>query len=775
LLRPAALFLLAGLLALPIQAADSAGSLFKKGRDAEARQKYEDAYQFYKQAYDLKPTDLKYRSAVERLRFLAGASHVHRGQSLREEGKLAEAMAEFKAAAEIDPSSFIAQQEIRRTQKLIDAAVNATPPQAAVNPSAGLLRRRLDDAAGPMDLAPIANIPITLKLTEDTKVIYETVGKLAGVNVLFDPDYTSRRIKIELNSVTLEDALAIVALESKTFWRPVTPNTIFVAPDNPAKRKEIETNVIKTFYLSNVATPTELQDLVNAMRQILEIPRIQQLPSQNAIVVRGTPDQVALAEKLISDIDKAKPEVIVEVAILQVSRDKVRNLGISPPTSVSVALQPNVTTSSSSSSSSSSSTSNSSNSNGSINLNSLANLNATDFQVTIPQASVQALFSDSSTKLIQNPQIRALDGQKASLKIGDRVPVATGSFQPGIGGVGINPLVNTQFQYLDVGVNIDITPHVHAGGEVTLKMMMDVSAVTGNSNIGGISQPIIGQRKIEHEIRLREGEVNLLGGIFENQDVKSLSGLPGLAQIPLLKYLFSSTNVEHKENEIVFLLIPHIVRGQELSDLNERTIEVGTGNAIGLRRANHAPPAVGPGGAAAATPPAAAQPSPVQVVPAPAVATAQPATAPDATSAVNPPTATAFMMDPPTVNVQQGSTFAMNVLISGAQNVYSVPVQLAFDSKTLQVVNISNGGFLSQDGQAVAIVHREDPATGTIQVSATRPPGAPGVAGQGTVFTLTFMAKTSGRSMVTITQGGAKDPGMQAISVSPAQAAITIQ
>ena len=770
-LRPAACCLLLGLLALPVLAADSAGALFKKGRDAEARQKYEEAYQLYKQAFDAKPTDLRYRSAVERLRFLAGASQVHRGQLLRDSGKLAEALAQFQAAAETDPSSFIAQQEIRRTQKMIDAAANGPAPQAAANPSAGSLRKRLDDAAGPMDLAPIANVPITLKLTEDTKVIYETVGKLAGVNVLFDPDYTSRRIKIELNSVTLEDALAIVALESKTFWRAVTPNTIFVAPDNPAKRKEIETNVIKTFYLSNVSTPTELQDLVNAMRQILEIPRIQQLPSQNAIVVRGTPDQVALAEKLISDIDKAKPEVIVEVVIMQVSRDKIRNLGINPPTSAQVQLQPNITTSTSTTTNTTGSTSASNN--GSINLNSLAHLNATDFQVTIPQASVQALFSDSSTKLIQNPQIRALDGQKASLKIGDRVPVATGSFQPGIGGVGINPLVNTQFQYLDVGVNIDITPHVHAGREVTLKMMMDVSAVTGNSNIGGISQPIIGQRKIEHEIRLREGEVNLLGGIFENQDVKSVSGLPGLSQIPLLKYLFSSTNVEHKENEIVFVLIPHIVRGQELSDLNERTIEVGTGNAIGLRRASHAAPAPAFGSPMSSQPPAPAgmPPSPAPAADVPTSNT-QPAMVPPV---VTPPTGAAFMMDPPTVSVAQGATFAMNVLISGAQNVYSVPVQMAFDARTLQLVNVSNGGFLSQDGQAVAIVHREDPATGTIQVSATRPPGSAGVTGQGTVFTLTFMAKTSGRSMVTITQGGAKDPGMQAISVSPAQAAVTIQ
>src|SRR5207248_3489863 len=143
---------------------------------------------------------------------------------------------------------------------------------------------------------------------------------------------------------------------------------------------------------------------------------------------------------------------------------------------------------------------------GSINLNSLANLNATDFQVTISSATVTALFSDSNTKLIQNPQIRAVDGQKASLKIGDRVPVATGSFQPGIGGVGINPLVNTQFQYLDVGVNVDVTPRIHANGDVTLKIAMDISSVTGQASIGGIEQPIIGQRKIEHEVRLREGE-----------------------------------------------------------------------------------------------------------------------------------------------------------------------------------------------------------------------------------------------------------------------------
>src|SRR6266478_3537343 len=544
LLRPAALLLVVLAILLPA-AADSARSNYWKGRDAEARQDFEKAYDFYQRAFSLKPKDLRYRTAFEHIKFLASASHVHRGQLLRDSGKLDEALAEFQKAVLIDPSSFIAQQEARKTQDMINQAANP-PQQMAATPN--LLKKILQEAQGPVELETISNVPITLKLTEDTKVIYETVGKLAGINVLFDPDYTSRKIRIELNGVTLEEALGIIALESKTFWRPVTRNTIFIAQDNPAKRKELDQSVIKTFYLSNLSQATELQDIVNAMRTLLEVSRIQQLQSQNAIIVRGTPDQIALAQKLVDDLDKAKPEVIIDVVIMQVSRDKSRTLGITPPTS------------------------------------------------TVPGVTASAIMGDSNTKIIQNPQIRALDGQKATLKIGDRVPVATGSFQPGIGGVGINPLVNTQFQYLDVGVNIDITPRVHAGREVTLKISLDISSVTGQSNIGGISQPIIGQRKIEHEIRLKEGEVNLLGGILENQDIKSLSGIPGLAQVPILKYLFSQTNTEHKENEIVFALIPHIIRGQELSDLNQKALQVGTASAIELRRVNRpATPAPAPG------------------------------------------------------------------------------------------------------------------------------------------------------------------------------------
>lgn len=284
--RPAVVLLLALAVTWSASAGDKTKLLYKKGREAEERQNYEQAYDYYKQAYDLKPTDLAYRTSYERLRFLAAASHVHRGQLLRDAGQLDAALAEFKTAADIDPSSAIARQELQRTQQMID---NAKSGSQSTPPAESFLQKRIQEAGGPVELAPISNVPINLKITEDTKVIYETVGKLAGINVLFDPDYTSRRIKIELNNVSLGEALQIIAVESKTFWRPVTPNTIFVATDNPAKRKDLEQSVVKTFYLANLSQPTELQDIVNTLRQILEITRVQPLPSEGAILPAALP------------------------------------------------------------------------------------------------------------------------------------------------------------------------------------------------------------------------------------------------------------------------------------------------------------------------------------------------------------------------------------------------------------------------------------------------------------------------------------------------------
>jgi general secretion pathway protein D len=759
LLRPALLLSLVAAFTLPVLA-DKAKDLYSKGQDAEARQNYEAAYGFFKQAYDLKPKDLRYRTAFERIRFEAAAQIVHRGQKLREDGKLDDAVAEFQKALTIDPSLFMAKQELNRTLQMINDQRN--PPPQAVGPPSGL-ERKLRDAQGPVELAPISNVPITVKLTDKSDTVYRTIGQLAGINVLFDPDYTARPIKVELNGVTLEEALEITALESKTFWRPVTSNSIFVAADTPAKRKELEQSVLKTFYLTNLSQPTELQDVVNAIRAVLDVQRVQQLLSQNALVVRGTPDQIALAEKLVDDLDKARPEVIVDIDVMQISKDKSHTLGLSPPTSASVTLQSNInnTTTSTTTGTTTTGTTSTGTSNPGISLNTLGNLNATNFNVTIGTATLTTVMSDTDTKLIQSPQIRALDNQKASLKIGERLPVATGSFQPGIGGVGINPLVNTQFQYIDVGVNIDVTPHVHADRDVTLKVSMEISSEIGQASIGGITQPIIGQKKVDlGEIRLKDGETSLIGGIMDDSQTKALAGIPGLAQIPILRYLFGQVTADHSSDETVFAITPHIIRSTDVNELNQRAIDIGTSTTIELHHASRAQT-----GAQAANPGAATNGAPANPTERPNPA--QPAAGNAATPS--------FLFDPPTIQTTKGNTFMVNLLISGAQNVYSVPVQVNYDPKMLQLVNVSNGGFLSQDGQAVALVHREDETIGQSQITATRPPGSGGVSGQGAVITMTFEAKASGQTPLTITRGGARDPGLQAITVNGAQASVTVQ
>lgn len=771
--------------------AESAKSLLKKGQKAEARGDYESAYEFYREAYDKKPGDLEYRTPYERTRFLAAASMVHRGQKLRDQGKLQDALILFQKAAETDPSNDLAAQEIRRTQEMIQKASKPGAAKATAQ-EADPLKEMLEEASPPVMLKALPSSPITaLTLTEDSKVAYETIARLANLNVLFDPDYTSRRLSLNLKNVSIQDALDIVALESRTFWRPVTANTIFVAQDTQAKRRELEQNVVKTFYLGNVSGPTDLQDIVNAIRTVLEVQRIQQIPSQSAIVIKGTPDQLALAEKMINDIDKPKPEVIVDVVVAQVRRDKLRSLGITPPENASVALQNPLVSSTTGSTGTTSG-------GGSLNFNDLQHLNSTNYAVTIDPVKAVALFSDSHSKLLENPQIRATDNEKATLKIADKIPIATGSFGTPVGiGTATGAIgVNTQFTYTDVGVILEITPRVHPDGQVTLKTVMELSNLNGSSTIGGISQPIISTRRVEHTIRLNDGEMNLLGGILEDQQTQTTGGTPFLGEIPLLKYLFSREDKEHVTNEIVFLLVPHIVRNQELNDINRRSFDVGTGGGIDLHLAAEQPPrAEAPQmpSAAAERPGAVAQPQTNRPVMAPLARPAVPAGPPR--GAVSQPAQPAsqpvpgaqtpsstpgsgpmmLRLDPGAVSQKQGSTFSVNVLVSHGQDIASVPIEISYDPKVLQFVSVANGDFLSRDGQTAVLVHRDDPVSGKLQVTAQRQPGSPGISGDGTVFSLVFAGKAKGDGTIAILVPGARNSRNQALEVLGSQSTVKIE
>jgi general secretion pathway protein D len=756
------------------------------GRKAEAIQDYDTALVHYERALRADPTNAEYKLRAQQARYDAGQFHVHQGQKAVKAGDLQLGLAEFQKAQLIDPSNVAADQEVKRTMDLILA--QSAPSQHGEN-----VGPAQDDQvlSGPPELKPLSREPINLKMTNDARVVYETIAKLAGLSVIFDPDFTSRRITADLPNVTLEQALDDVSLESKAFWKPVSASVIFVAPDQPQKRKDVEDEEVKTFYLANTLTPQDLTEVVNGLRQLLDLHRLQQVNAQNAIVIRDTPDKLALAAKIIADIDRAKPEVLVHVQVLTASVNRLRDLGILPGQSISVAFspraafQPGSTSTTSTTSTTTTTTTTSTTSTTStpqITLNYLKKIGWQDFAITLPGAQANAILTDDRTRIIQDPELRVTDGQKATLKIGERVPVATGSFQAGVG-VGVtgssgvvNPLVNTQFQYIDVGVNIEVTPRVHPDGEVSMKLVVEVSSITGTSNIGGISQPVISQRKIEHDIRLKEGEVSVLGGLIERTDTKNINGIPGIGEVPLMRYLFSDNQVSYQEDETLIVLTPHILRLPSLSEENLKPMAAGTDSNVRVYRED----------ATVETPAA---------VPQPAVAAAPRATLPAALPAIEPtslsqssvptgatpapaqtgPTTVQLHFEPAVTHMRTGDTETLGLAISNVNDLYSIPLMIHYDPAVIRVEEVRNGGFLSGGTQEIAIVQRIDQQKGEVIVSATRQPNTPGVNGTGTVLGFVVHAVGPGTSHLEILQVNAHNSQQQPIPIVSGEATIQVQ
>jgi general secretion pathway protein D len=729
------------------------------GTRAEALHDYDTALDYYNKALQTAPSNTEYQLRAARARFEAAQWHVDQGRRIRNQGSLELALAEFRKAQMIDPSSAVAEQEVKATLDLI-AAKQGIPQNGGPggNASASEEPKLM---AGPPQVQPLSRAPINMKATNDSKAVFEAIGKLAGLTVIFDPDFTSRRISVELTNVTLEQALNITALQSKGFWRPVTSNIIFVIPDQPQKRKDYEEEVVKTFYLHNTVLPQELTEIVTSIRQLLDLRRVQQINAQNAIVIRDTPDRVLLAGKIIDDIDKAKPEVVIQVAVMEARRDRMRNVGIVPPSSLSTSFVNPVTSTTTSGTTTTT--------NGTATFSQLlaapfSNLLPQGYSITLPSATANFLMTDTSTQILDDPEIRVVDGQTAKLRIGDRIPVATGSFQAGIG-VGattgaVNPLVNTQFQYLDVGVNVDVTPRIHPDHEISMKVNVVVSSQTGSTNIGGINQPIISQRSIEHDIRLKDGEVNVLGGLMEQTDTDTITGVPGLARIPGARYLFGNNTVDHEKDEILIVLIPHIVRMPVISADNLRSIASGTDTNAEVRLAD----------AVLLPEPAKAQAAPAaQAVPAVAAA---PAPTPASTSAS--PNAS-LQFEPGTAALKVGETSTIGVTVQNVQDLYSIPMLLQFNPAVISIEDVRQGGFLSGGTQEVAIVERVDKERGQAIISATRMPNTPGVSGSGTLVGIVVKGLAPGSSQLSIVQVNAKDSQQRPIQVVTGEANVRVQ
>ena len=740
------------------------GDQYKAARKAEDLQDFDTALQYYQKALASDPQNADYRIKYNQLRFEAGEFHIKKGIALREKGDLQGAAAEFQRASTLDSSSPVATQELRNTLDMINEAARKQDEEAS-GPSAG---PESELAAGPPELKPLSNASISLKMVNDVKLIYDTIGKQSGINVIYDPDFPARRISVELNNVTLQQALDIVSIQSKTFWKPVTENIIFVAQDTTQKHKDYDEQMVETFYLANTIQSQDLTEIANGLRQVLNLTKVQQLNSQNAIIVRDTPDKLAIARRLLKDIDKAKPEVIVQVEVLSASTDRLRDLGILPGQSASIAFTPPGSTT----------TNNSGNGTGTgttttgIPLKGF-HFGASDYTVTLPGATANFVLTDTTTKIIQNPEIRSIDGQPAKLNIGSRVPIATGSFQAGVG-VGttsVNPLVNTQFTYIDVGVNVNVTPRIHPNHEVSLKVALEISQVISTATIGGIQQPVIGQNKIEHDIRLREGEASILGGLFTKTDSKTVNGWPGLAQIPLMKYLFADNKVDHAENDILIVLIPRIVRLPDWTRADLRPISSGVEQNITTRRQSDI-----------RTPESqrSAPSGPGQQAPAPVQQPITDSQTPPQAAVSNPaqsgtPHNARLRFEPPNIALVPGQTATLGISVDNVTDLYSIPMMLQYDPAVISIEDVQHGGFLSSGNQEIAIVQGGDKSKGQVMIAATRQPNTPGVSGSGTIMGLVIKAIGPGNSKLSIVQVNAKDSQKNPLALLTNEATVQVK
>ena len=819
----------------PLEARTRKGDKFLvQGRNAEAKRDWDAALDAYEKALAEDPGDIGYQMADQKAKFQAAQIHVDKGNKLRAQGQLGDALIEFQRAFAINPGSSVAAQEIARTTDMIqrerkrieDTGRESAPEVRGLTPaeqSRKDTRERINRMLPVPELRPLNPDAVKgLKINaQPVKTVFETIGKVAGINVLWDPEYQQPQrntINVDFENTTLDEALDYVSVITKSYWKPLSPNTIFITNDNPNKRRDFADMVAKTFYLQNINTAQEMQEIVNAIRSISELQRVVAYPSQNAIIVRGESDQVAFAEKMLLDLDKPRAEVVVDILVMEASSHFSRQLtaaiassgltipfNFAPRASIS---SPVITGSGGSGAATAASTT--------IPVANIGKVDARDFTMTLPSALLQAVLSDTKTKILQAPQLRSVDNVKASLKIGERQPTATGSFQPGIGGVGINPLVNTQFTYLDVGVNVEMQPRVHDNGDVSLHIDLDISSVTGHVDLGGISQPIIGQRKVSHDVRMHEGEVNLLGGLINQQDNKQVTGIPGLNSIPLLRRLFSGESIQADRGELMIVLIPHIVRRQEVFPENLKGISVGNQTAVKINygpKAQEAPPAgppmAGPPPAApqlaapqanlpipgaptvtpsrVSTPPANSPPTagPGLAPPVTAPPIAMPGLAPPATAPPPPPgpnaapgataNPTRVFFAPAQIEVNQGSTVTVTLVVDGGTDVGAAPMQITFDPKLLQLSDVVRGGFLGSDGQQPNFTKNVMNEQGVATVQLNRPPGSPGINGGGPLVTMTFQAIGKGATTVSVPNVTVRNSQGGVITTATPQLGVTIK
>ncbi len=790
---------LAAALAMSMLLASCATSRpYNQGQKEMEAENYDRAVLNFSRALSSKPGNTRYKVALARAKVKAAQDHFMKGRAYAQARRYEAAIAEFQQTVYLDPSHQYAANELahalveyQKTQKNSESDLEKLKRKA-----------REESGRGAPHLNPASNIPIVLRFKNETvKKIYDALSKASGINFLYDDRLDlSKSISIDIADVTFEQALGQLMTLNKHFFKIYDENTILIADDTPQKHKELDDLVIQTFYLSNA----DVKDVQVLLRTLLDARQIAQNDRLNAITIRDTPDRVAVAQKIIEANDKVKSELIIDVELLEINRTLLQNLGIDLfGVGGGSGKSLNLTYGGGSS----------------LPLNNLDLLRQSGSWLLgpVPGIVVNFLKTDADAHVIAKPQMRVSEGAKATVRIGDRIPIPTTTFNaaPTVGGTVGVPI--TSFTYQNVGINIDIEPRVHHNKEITLKAKVEISSLSGQVSAGGgLTQPIIGTREIETTIRLKDNETNLLAGLIREEERKSMSGLPWISNVPILRRLFGNTETNVQQTDIVLTLTPHILRVPDITEEDLLPLWIGTEQNIGLRGTSRqsafgaspfeeeasAPPPPGipdipleeaeplaePAPGAVIAPAAAGGSAGKPAEPAPGEVEAPPRPAPapppggggggggsprESEAPTGPATVT---LNPAYVSAALGQEFTISVAISGASGVGSVPFHLSFDPAVVEFVRSSTTSpFLAKDGASVFVLATLGGGGREVIVGLSRQGSRPGVGGQGTLIDLAFRARKAGTTTLSFTDLSVLDPAAQPLPFQKVGMTVVIQ
>jgi general secretion pathway protein D len=559
-------------------------SAYRAGQRAENAQDYDRAVVEYTKTVRANPDNRTAQLALDRARIRASQDHYFRGRRLQATERFEEALAEFQLASELNPAASDVDAALRDTRQKLRTRLAVS--REGKTELQSLVERSRNFAPEGFELPEGVKLPDSLVFSNaGSGMVFKALGRWTDVNVVFDPGFRDVPISVDLRNISLEDALASVTASTRTFYRVTAPRTITIVPDTPAKRREYEEAVVRTFYLSNA----DIKEVIDLLRVVVDVRQISPITATNAISIKDTPERIAAAARLIAAVDKARPEVVIEVELLEVDRSRLREYGLqvsspgTPLPGISGSADVN---------------------RDNFSLQTLRNLTQADvFLAGLPGIYYRLLKNDTNTRMLANPQLRTSEGLTAQARFGERVPVPITTFAP-IATGGINQQPITSFDYQNIGVNIDITPRMHHDDEVTLMLKLSLSSISG-TGFGGL--PTFGNREISTTIRLKDGETNMLAGLIRDDERTVLSGTPGLSDLPLIGHLFANHHKESQQTDIILTLTPHIVRVLDLSEADLTPFRLGrdsSGAVVELpniqlppRDLDQTPPAAPPGSA----------------------------------------------------------------------------------------------------------------------------------------------------------------------------------